>query len=69
MVRPFIEFDCHLFSRTLKIKKTKLVKVIPKTGEIHFSVRHGCITPLYRYRFLESGLQKPSDKFLESDYK
>ena len=67
----FINYDCHMFFKTLVDKKIGKVdfNIIPKTNEEYISVTYGCIRFIDSYRFLSSGLDMLVKNLDENDFK
>ena len=67
----FSNYDCHMFlKRLVDLKKDKVkFKIIPKTIEEYFAVKHGCISFIDSYRFLSKSLDKLVKKLDEDEFK
>ena len=69
MIHKFSNYDCHLLFITFTIRMKKLVRGIPKPGEIYSFVKHRCIRFLDSYRFLQSSVQNQFDTLQQTDIK
>ena len=67
----FINYDCHMFFKTLVDRKKDNVKfeIIPKTDEKYISVKYGCIKYIDTYRFLSSSLDKLVQTLVDNSHK